>query len=61
MIALMSKQMIRPFEFRGRTFDCGAPAGFVSANLHMALARADLGAHVNLEIETLAAARSAVA
>ncbi|MCV9961839.1 UTP--glucose-1-phosphate uridylyltransferase [Pararhizobium sp. BT-229] len=61
MIALMGEQMIRPFEFRGRTFDCGSPAGFVSANLHMALARADLGAHVHMEIEALTASRSAVA
>ena len=61
MIALMAGQTIRPFEFRGRTFDCGAPAGFVSANLHMALARADLAAFVNMEIEALTAARSAVA
>jgi len=61
MIALMSKQMIRPFEFCGRTFDCGSPAGFVSANLHMAIAPADLGACVNMEIETLVAARRAVA
>ncbi len=61
MIALMGGQMIRPFEFRGRTFDCGSPAGFVSANLHMALARADLGAHLHMEIESLTASRSAVA
>lgn len=61
MIALMDRQTIRPFEFRGRTFDCGSPAGFVSANLHMAMARADLGAHVTMEIETLVAARRAVA
>jgi len=57
----VGKQMIRPFEFCGRTFDCGSPAGFVSANLHMAIARADLGACVNMEIETLVAARRAVA
>lgn len=61
MIALMGKQTIRPFEFRGRTFDCGTPAGFVSANLHMAMARADLAPYVNMEIEALTASRSAVA
>ncbi|WP_426128943.1 UTP--glucose-1-phosphate uridylyltransferase [Pararhizobium sp. PWRC1-1] len=61
MIALMARQTIRPFEFRGRSFDCGSPAGFVSANLHMALARADLAAFVNMEIEALTTARSAVA
>lgn len=57
MIALMADQAIRPFEFRGRTFDCGTPAGFVNANLHMAIARADLASHVGLELETLSAAR----
>jgi len=61
MIALMTRQTIRPFEFRGRTFDCGSPAGFVSANLHMALSRADLAAFVNREIASLTTAASAVA
>jgi UTP--glucose-1-phosphate uridylyltransferase len=61
MIALMSTQEIRPFEFCGRTFDCGTPAGFVSANLHMAIARSDLAPHVRLEIEALSAAQRAVA
>lgn len=57
MIALMADQTIRPFEFHGRTFDCGTPAGFVSANLHMAIARSDLAPHVGLEMESLSAAR----
>lgn len=61
MIALMGTQTIRPFEFCGRTFDCGSPAGFVSANLHMAIARADLADHVSMEIEALTSARRAVA
>jgi len=39
IISLLGAQEIRPFEFSGRTFDCGSPAGFVGANLHMALAR----------------------
>jgi UTP--glucose-1-phosphate uridylyltransferase len=33
---------IRPFVYQGTTFDCGSPAGFVSANLHMAMQRRDL-------------------
>lgn len=56
LIELMKTQEIRPFEFAGRTFDCGSPAGFVSANLHMALARADIGAAVADEIGEIAAA-----
>lgn len=40
IISLLDTQEIRPFEFGGRTFDCGSPAGFVGANLHMALGRA---------------------
>jgi len=39
IISLLDTQEIRPFEFAGRTFDCGSPAGFVGANLHMALGR----------------------
>jgi len=54
LIRLMESQDIRPYEFRGRTFDCGSPAGFVSANLHLALAREDVGALVAAEVEALA-------
>lgn len=42
LIRLMDTQEIRPFEFRGRTFDCGSPIGFVSANLSFAMARGEL-------------------
>ncbi len=42
IIKLLGSQEIRPFEFKGRTFDCGSPAGFVGANLHMALGREDV-------------------
>lgn len=54
LIRLMESQEIRPYEFRGRTFDCGSPAGFVSANLHLALGREDVGAAVSAEVEALA-------
>ena len=57
LIELMKTQEIRPFEFTGRTFDCGSPAGFVSANLHMALNRADIGEAVAAEVEAIAASR----
>lgn len=42
LIKLMNTQEIRPYEFEGRTFDCGSPAGYVSANLTFAMAREDL-------------------
>lgn len=61
MIALLETQEIRPYEFRGRTFDCGTPAGFVNANMHMALARADLAVGVAMEIEALSSVQRAVA
>jgi len=54
LIELMKTQEIRPFEFAGRTFDCGSPAGFVSANLHLALARADIGTAISEEVDALA-------
>ncbi|MDH6233100.1 UTP--glucose-1-phosphate uridylyltransferase [Mesorhizobium soli] len=61
MITLIENQEIRPFEFCGRTFDCGSPAGFVAANLHMATARADLAPYIGIEMEALSSARRAVA
>lgn len=61
MLSLIETQEIRPFEFCGRTFDCGSPAGFVSANLHMAAARADLAPYIGIEMEALSSARRAVA
>jgi len=57
LIELMRTQEIRPFEFGGRTFDCGSPAGFVAANLHMAIHRADIGGMVLDEIDAIAAGR----
>jgi UTP--glucose-1-phosphate uridylyltransferase len=59
LIELMKRQEIRPFEFAGRTFDCGSPAGFIGANLHLGLARDDIGAVIAEEIETIAASRAA--
>ena len=54
LVSLMADQEIRPFEFKGRTFDCGSPAGFVGANLHMAMLRADLAQALGPEINALA-------
>jgi UTP--glucose-1-phosphate uridylyltransferase len=57
LIELMKTQEIRPVEFAGRTFDCGSPVGFVGANLHLALARSDIGAAIGEEIDAIAATR----
>ena len=58
LIELMRTQEIRPFEFGGRTFDCGSPAGFVAANLHMAIRRDDIGGVMLDEIDAIAASRA---
>lgn len=54
LIALMETQRIRPFEFKGTTFDCGSPAGFVRANLAMAMARPELARELAADIDALA-------
>lgn len=54
LISLMGLQEIRPFEFMGRTFDCGNPAGFVAANLHMAMARPEIARELANDLEALA-------
>lgn len=54
LIALMGSQEIRPFEFKGTTFDCGSPAGFVRANLHMAMARPEIARELSDDIDALA-------
>ena len=48
LIKLMETQEIRPYEFSGRTFDCGSPAGFVNANLHMAMMRPDIAGDIEV-------------
>ncbi|MDP3897653.1 MAG: sugar phosphate nucleotidyltransferase, partial [Mesorhizobium sp.] len=57
LIALLAVQEIRPFEFRGRTFDCGSPAGYVGANLALAMRRPDLAAELGDQIAALAGER----
>jgi UTP--glucose-1-phosphate uridylyltransferase len=54
LVSLMGMQEIRPFEFSGRSFDCGSPAGFVAANLHMAMQRSDVAEAISQEIDALA-------
>ena len=53
LVSLMGMQEIRPFEFAGQTFDCGSPAGFVGANLHMAMQRADIAEAIGHQIDAL--------
>ena len=48
LIELMKSSPIRPFVYDGATFDCGSPAGFVNANLHMAMRRPDIAADIEL-------------
>ncbi|MBX3577678.1 MAG: UTP--glucose-1-phosphate uridylyltransferase [Rhizobiaceae bacterium] len=48
LIALSQRAAIRPFLFGGTTFDCGSPAGFVNANLHMAMRRRDVARQIVL-------------
>lgn len=59
LIKLMDKQEIRPLEFKGRTFDCGSPAGYVAATLHMAMQRPELASALAEEIELLGNRRGA--
>ncbi len=61
MITLMQDQEIRAFEFGGRTFDCGNPAGFVAANLHMALTHPEIAAGIYGEMQALTSPARAIA
>lgn len=42
MAVLMAERPFHSLAYRGRSFDCGSKAGFVAANVAMALARADI-------------------
>ena len=42
MLKLEKDQDFYGYHYRGRTFDCGSPEGFVEANVAFALARPDL-------------------
>jgi UTP--glucose-1-phosphate uridylyltransferase len=44
---LIGKQPLHAFRFEGERYDCGSAAGFVIANLAMALERKDVGPAVN--------------
>jgi len=42
MLKLGTEQAFYGFHYRGRTFDCGSPEGFVEANIAFALRRPDM-------------------
>jgi len=46
MAQLIGKQPFHGFTFDGQRYDCGDKAGYIEANLAIALRRADIGAHV---------------
>lgn len=46
MAALIGQQPFHGVTFDGRRFDCGSQAGYVEANLALALEREDIGAHI---------------
>ena len=46
MAQLIGKQPFHGFTFDGQRYDCGDKAGYIEANLALALAREDIGPHV---------------
>jgi UTP--glucose-1-phosphate uridylyltransferase len=53
MLKLHNGQPFFGYHYRGRTFDCGSPEGFVEANVAFALARKDMNASMAGVIGTL--------
>lgn len=46
MASLIGRQSFHGVTFDGRRFDCGSKAGYIEANLSLALERPDLGVHI---------------
>jgi UTP--glucose-1-phosphate uridylyltransferase len=55
MLKLKAEQPFYGYHYRGRTFDCGSPEGFVEANVAFALWRHDMHAQVADTLEKLVA------
>ncbi|MBL8584319.1 MAG: UTP--glucose-1-phosphate uridylyltransferase GalU [Rhizobiaceae bacterium] len=55
MQKLMKEQSFFGYHYRGRTFDCGSPEGFVEANVAFALQRSDLNSDMADVIDGLLA------
>lgn len=53
MLKLAEEQSFYGFHYRGRTFDCGSPEGFVEANVAFALWRPDMHDKLASTIEKL--------
>ena len=53
MLKLGKTQAFYGYHYRGRTFDCGSPEGFVEANVAFALWRPDMHAQVAHSIEKM--------
>lgn len=53
MLRLLSQQPFYAHIFRGTTFDCGSPEGFIKANLAMAFEREELRARLEPQLRTL--------
>ncbi len=53
MLKLQSSQAFYGYNYKGRTFDCGSPEGFVEANIAFGLWRPDTHAHVSRAMESL--------
>lgn len=53
MAKLIGKQPFHAFRFQGQRYDCGNAAGFVTANVAIAVTRSDIGASVLEFVEKL--------
>src|SRR5690606_8578334 len=53
MLRLLSKQPFYAHIFRGTTFDCGSPEGFIEANIAIAFEREELRARLEPQLRKL--------
>jgi UTP--glucose-1-phosphate uridylyltransferase len=53
MLTLAKNQPFHGYHYRGRTFDCGSPEGFIAANIAFGLWRQDMRGHVLSAIDRL--------
>jgi UTP--glucose-1-phosphate uridylyltransferase len=53
MLKLEKQQPFYGYHYKGRTFDCGSPEGFVEANVAFALWRSDMNGSMAGVIRTL--------
>lgn len=53
MLRLAGSQRFIGYHYRGRSYDCGTPAGFIEANIVFAMARPDLRAHLRKVLSEL--------